>query len=310
MSSSLSPVPANVAVDDGPFTIMRDAEQEQRAESSTSYRKRRDGDRQRSQSQSRSVTPETRPFKRVREATPISTETADVPDASTAEALVVEGTSGQFLPDLDGDERGERERERERQQPHEAETSEKEEPSVLFSEQEGTRTEPTEAIDDGQLRDDDDDEEGEGESTTMGDVEIAEPEFVGAGTSDQMSPEAEDDDDEEEPESEPEDDIGHGDYDGLGRRHPQTTRELYDRHAAAGRTLTEYHSGDSDDYELDHRPVLDRAGIKRDIRAFMASMDDQALTEDGTPMYQVIDRLGEGETPRILPPHAPREGTG
>jgi hypothetical protein len=51
-----------------------------------------------------------------------------------------------------------------------------------------------------------------------------------------------------------------------------------------------YHSGDSSDFEMDHRPVLERTAVKRDIRDFEDSM--YLIRENG---YKVIDRLGEGE---------------
>lgn len=50
-----------------------------------------------------------------------------------------------------------------------------------------------------------------------------------------------------------------------------------------------YHSGDSSDFEMDHRPVLERTAVKRDIRDFEDSMF--LIRENG---YKVIDRLGEG----------------
>jgi hypothetical protein len=51
-----------------------------------------------------------------------------------------------------------------------------------------------------------------------------------------------------------------------------------------------YHSGDSSDFEMDHRPVLERTAVKRDIRDFEDSIF--LIRENG---YKVIDRLGEGE---------------
>jgi hypothetical protein len=50
-----------------------------------------------------------------------------------------------------------------------------------------------------------------------------------------------------------------------------------------------YHSGDSDMYEMEHRPILERTAVKRDIREFVASSDTVAAN------YHVVDRLGEGE---------------
>ena len=53
-----------------------------------------------------------------------------------------------------------------------------------------------------------------------------------------------------------------------------------------------YHSGDSDMYEMDHRPVLERTEVKRDIREFVASLKTLRVKQK----YQVVDRLGEGES--------------
>ena len=53
----------------------------------------------------------------------------------------------------------------------------------------------------------------------------------------------------------------------------------------------QYHSGDSDLYEMDHRPVLERTEVKRDIREFVASL--RTLRKE--QQYKVVDRLGEGE---------------
>lgn len=52
-----------------------------------------------------------------------------------------------------------------------------------------------------------------------------------------------------------------------------------------------YHSGDTEHFEMDHRPVLDRAAIKRDIYNFVEGLEH--LSTAGT--YRVVDRLGEGE---------------
>ncbi|WVR08562.1 hypothetical protein IAU60_005617 [Kwoniella sp. DSM 27419] len=55
-----------------------------------------------------------------------------------------------------------------------------------------------------------------------------------------------------------------------------------------------YHSGDSDDYEMTHRPVLERTAIKRDIRGFTESLSHLRDGVDGILPYRVVDRLGEG----------------
>lgn len=53
-----------------------------------------------------------------------------------------------------------------------------------------------------------------------------------------------------------------------------------------------YHSGDSDLYDMPHRPILERTAVKRDIRQFR--QEYQALGVGG--QYVPIDRLGEGES--------------
>ncbi|WWD07323.1 hypothetical protein V865_005421 [Kwoniella europaea PYCC6329] len=55
-----------------------------------------------------------------------------------------------------------------------------------------------------------------------------------------------------------------------------------------------YHSGDSDEYEMEHRPVLERTAIKRDIRSFTESLTVLREGVDGYLPYKVVDRLGEG----------------
>lgn len=55
-----------------------------------------------------------------------------------------------------------------------------------------------------------------------------------------------------------------------------------------------YHSGDTEDFEMDHRPVLQRTAVKKDIRDFTNSL---SLLRDGSIHgipYKVVDRLGEG----------------
>ena len=56
-----------------------------------------------------------------------------------------------------------------------------------------------------------------------------------------------------------------------------------------------YHSGDSDQYSMDYRPVLERTAVKHDIRKFV----DNTLLLDvdyrDDPAYNVVDRLGEGQ---------------
>jgi len=55
-----------------------------------------------------------------------------------------------------------------------------------------------------------------------------------------------------------------------------------------------YHSGDTDDYEMDHRPVLERTAIKRDIRQFTDNLTSLRDATTGEIAYKVVDRLGEG----------------
>ncbi|OCF43627.1 CDC7 protein kinase [Kwoniella heveanensis CBS 569] len=55
-----------------------------------------------------------------------------------------------------------------------------------------------------------------------------------------------------------------------------------------------YHSGDSDEYEMDHRPVLERTAVKRDIRSFTESLTLLREGVDGFIPFKVTDRLGEG----------------
>jgi len=59
-----------------------------------------------------------------------------------------------------------------------------------------------------------------------------------------------------------------------------------------------YHSGDSDDFVMAHRPILERTEIKRDIKAFVSSLgtygSDMFEPLTGLCRYPVIDRLGEG----------------
>jgi hypothetical protein len=56
-----------------------------------------------------------------------------------------------------------------------------------------------------------------------------------------------------------------------------------------------YHSGDTEEYEMDHRPVLDRTAIKKDIERFVDGLDGMMDEQLNVRSYHVIDRLGEGE---------------
>ena len=56
-----------------------------------------------------------------------------------------------------------------------------------------------------------------------------------------------------------------------------------------------YYSGDSEAYDMAHRPILERTEIKRDIMTFVESLgDDFRERSTGELMYKVVDRLGEG----------------
>lgn len=337
------------------------------AESSTAHRKRRS-------IPTVSISPAKLPdhlnrtFKRViREATPIYEDSADqdqelelevdaevsVPGASTAPAETTAAMttdndmSGQFLAD---DERRERANAK-------IETSEKEEPSVLFSEQEATRTEPTEAMEGSGVMDDE-------ESTV---VDVPEPKPSQNRLSRRQSaaqlerfevPQQGDDDQQGDTEDYADLPWMREQSDGLEdldewmdprTRHPEwddylgslrddeargraiarqrhiarmkrdkflmathdgeeeeeegatyirTTREQLADALEAGHDEdeVEYHSGDTEDFEMDHRPVLERAGVKRDIRAFMESIDVLAEGDESRRDYQIVDRLGEGES--------------
>ena len=334
------------------------------AESSTAHRKRKS-------IATVSISPAKVPdhlkstFKRVREATPIYEDSADqelelevdvensVPGASTAPAETNAATttdhdmSGHFLADANDEQRD--------RAITKIETSEKEEPSVLFSEQEATRTEPTEAMEDSGVMEDDestvvdapepkpsqnrisrrqsaaqlerfevhrpgmDDELGDAEdyadlpwmreqSDGLEDLdEWIDPRTRHPNWDDYLASLQNDEErecaiarqrhlarmkrekylmanhaDEEEEEE--------------GANYVRTTREQLADALAAGHDEdeVEYHSGDTEDFEMDHRPVLERAGVKRDIRAFMESVDVLAEHDESKRDYQIVDRLGEG----------------
>ena len=54
-----------------------------------------------------------------------------------------------------------------------------------------------------------------------------------------------------------------------------------------------YHSGDSDEFEMDHRPIMERTAVKRDILRLYATFHGLRYDEDDYA-YKVVDRLGEG----------------
>jgi len=62
-----------------------------------------------------------------------------------------------------------------------------------------------------------------------------------------------------------------------------------------GVEMKSYHSGDSDDFLMNHRPPLERAGVKRDIKLFQQSMNVLSGVTGEKVEYKVVDRLGEGK---------------
>jgi hypothetical protein len=323
-----------------------------KAESSTSGRKRT---RTRVSSSPDPIvsSPSGHANKRFREPTPIyedDVEPVNDTPLTNAPAIAITGTVGTVN---DGIVRTGEERVEDRPK-----SSEQDEPSVLFSEQLGTKTEPTEAMDDG-------------EAFTVEDVpaEFSPADFVNeeeledsqAETDTAANPD-------EEPSPSPSSSSSHSDVDGMehfqlwteryGRddrltssdgeesldefiepsweeheasldeisldhyrrfnrkiarqkkqKHsawtasgenrlvvrckPRTTRDEWEKQLMEGVEMKSYHSGDSEDFLMDHRPPLDRAGVKKDIKTFTQSMDVLS-GESGKVEYQVIDRLGEG----------------
>lgn len=58
--------------------------------------------------------------------------------------------------------------------------------------------------------------------------------------------------------------------------------------------MESYHSGDTELYEMDHRPALERTAVKRDIRAFEGTLDHFRDEQTKERLFKVVDRLGEG----------------
>lgn len=59
-----------------------------------------------------------------------------------------------------------------------------------------------------------------------------------------------------------------------------------------------YHSGDSSEFEMDYRPVLERTAVKHDIGTFVDGLGrSMCEEEEGVEVekFKVVDRLGEGE---------------
>lgn len=87
---------------------------------------------------------------------------------------------------------------------------------------------------------------------------------------------------------------GHEDEAGPSRKRrseEDTALELVD--TASDSSVASYHSGDTADFEMDHRPWLDRAGVKRDIENLYGIHKEPDGTYD-VFRYLVVDRLGEG----------------
>lgn len=78
------------------------------------------------------------------------------------------------------------------------------------------------------------------------------------------------------------------------RRVEHEAEESDDEHSEEAEMDESYHSGDSELYEMDHRPVLERTAIKRDIRKFEEILDNFRDEETKERLYKVVDRLGEG----------------
>jgi hypothetical protein len=297
--------------------------------------------------------------KKFREPTPIyedDVEPADDPSLSNALAVATAGTKDTVNDEVvrTGEERVE----------DRPKSSEQDEPSVLFSEQLGNKTEPTEAMDDGEafVAEDVPAEFSPADFINDEELEDDQPETDNAATVEETSPS-------------PSSSSSHSDVDGMehfqqwteryGRddrltssdgeesldefiepsweeheatldetaldhyrrfnrkiarqkkqKHsawtasgenrvvvrckPRTTREEWEKQLMEGIEMKSYHSGDSEDFLMDHRPPLDRAGVKRDIRLFTQSMDVLS-GESGKVEYQVIDRLGEGTLLSTVP---------
>jgi len=79
------------------------------------------------------------------------------------------------------------------------------------------------------------------------------------------------------------------------RSKPRTTRETFEEQLMEGVEMKSYHSGDSDDFLMNHRPPLERAGVKRDIKLFQQSMNVLSGVTGEKVEYKVVDRLGEGK---------------
>lgn len=364
MDSSLSPPPPS---DDGPFEAVGPsparpvppfetrsymAMEEMYAESSTAHLKR-----PRVQVSSSSVASSPHDRKRIREPTPIYEELGEGTSAINNEEVVESSACATPVDAMIevGEDPPRIRIDPERRVEKTLKSSEHDEPSVLFSEQVGTKTEPTEAMD-GETVDDQavpleedvipEEEPQEDDSEDATAVQEPSPSSSYASDTDgaehfhqwneryaedaqlSSSDGEEDLDDYMEPvwaeyeDFMPDDDAtdhyrrynrkvarsrkhrhttwtDSGDGRVYVERKPRTTREVFEENLMEGVELQSYHSGDSDDFLMEHRPPLDRAGVKRDIRAFTGSIEVLSEAAGSKRDYQVIDRLGEGACIRL-----------
>lgn len=362
MSSSISPAPSSQSNLSNfepirpsparPTSVLKHraylAVEGMKAESSTSARKRNRAPVSPSPDRV-GTSPSRRAQKKLKEPTPTGEEEVEL---GTGTALVnATAATGAGTPTMDGKAVAPGEERIEKR----AKSSEQDEPSVLFSEQLGTKTEPTEVVHDGVVDElpaifsptgfvDGDDEEHAGENTAETAAQYNSSPYSYAATLSEV------DGDEhfqqwnerytrddrltssdgmesldgfiesawEEHEAHIPDEKAADHYRRFNRkiarqkkqkhfawtasgedrvmvtRKPRTTREMFEEQLMEGVEMKSYHSGDSDDFLMDHRPPLDRAGVKRDIKMFSQSMDVLCGGSGKKLEYQVIDRLGEG----------------
>ena len=92
--------------------------------------------------------------------------------------------------------------------------------------------------------------------------------------------------------------------DNTANANPSAASDFDDRHCSehsspGGRDEQDqddftYHSGDTAEYDMPHRPVLERTAIKRDIRGFMTQMSVLRDRSYRPSNWDVVDKLGEG----------------
>ena len=79
-------------------------------------------------------------------------------------------------------------------------------------------------------------------------------------------------------------------------RYPVASENGETDHSDDPPPASSYHSGNSDDFEMAHRPLLERTEIKRDIKVFVESLGQEFKERStGIHRYKVVDRLGEGK---------------